>query len=39
MMHSLDWHYAMQHMGDLESAKSSEQYTEKMQNGIKQQPI
>ncbi len=25
------WYYAMQHMGDLESAKSSEQYTEKMQ--------
>ncbi|MCP1300986.1 DUF3526 domain-containing protein [Chryseobacterium sp. S0630] len=24
------WYYAMQHMGDLESAKSSEQYTEKM---------
>lgn len=26
------WYYAMQHMGDLESAASSEQYTEKMQN-------
>ncbi|MDQ1857247.1 DUF3526 domain-containing protein [Chryseobacterium sp. WLY505] len=25
------WYYAMQHMGDVESAKSSEQYTEKMQ--------
>lgn len=25
------WYYAMQHMGDLESSKSSEQYTEKMQ--------
>ncbi|MGV2451102.1 UNVERIFIED_CONTAM: DUF3526 domain-containing protein [Ralstonia mannitolilytica] len=25
------WYYAMQHMGDLESAKSSELYTEKMQ--------
>ncbi|WP_454045936.1 DUF3526 domain-containing protein [Chryseobacterium sp. Marseille-Q8038] len=25
------WYYAMQHMGDLESAASSEQYTEKMQ--------
>ncbi|WP_288375848.1 DUF3526 domain-containing protein [uncultured Chryseobacterium sp.] len=25
------WYYAMQHMGDLESAKSSQQYTEKMQ--------
>jgi ABC-2 type transport system permease protein len=25
------WYYAMQHMGDLESAKSSEHYTEKMQ--------
>lgn len=24
------WFYAMQHMGDLESSKSSEQYTEKM---------
>lgn len=26
------WYYAMQHMGDLESAKSAELYTEKMQN-------
>jgi ABC-2 type transport system permease protein len=25
------WYYAMQHMGDLESAKSAELYTEKMQ--------
>ncbi len=25
------WYYAMQHMGDLESAKSSEQYAQKMQ--------
>lgn len=25
------WYYAMQHMGDLESADSSEKYTEKMQ--------
>ncbi|WP_426483075.1 DUF3526 domain-containing protein [Chryseobacterium sp. R2ACT005] len=25
------WYYAMQHMGDIESAKSSEHYTEKMQ--------
>ncbi|MGH1517908.1 DUF3526 domain-containing protein [Chryseobacterium sp. JK1] len=25
------WYYAMQHMGDLESAKSSQLYTEKMQ--------
>lgn len=25
------WYYAMQHMGDVESSKSSEQYTQKMQ--------
>ncbi|RXM65604.1 hypothetical protein BOQ60_07395 [Chryseobacterium sp. CH1] len=25
------WYYAMQHMGDVESSKSSEQYTKKMQ--------
>ncbi|MBP2617809.1 DUF3526 domain-containing protein [Chryseobacterium jejuense] len=25
------WYYAMQHMGDMESSKSSEQYTQKMQ--------